>query len=251
MFLSISSFTVAQITLNPTGAAAEDAATLTFDASLGNKELLGATKVYMHHGVVTDNISGIQWKYVKGNWGKDDGIGEMTKVSGEANKWQITFNPNIRAYFGVPAGTNIFRISCVFRNVDGTKKGTLNQGDYGWGSVASNGDIYINLNNDNYIGFKSPAGDEGFFEQGQEISIQGEASSAVSNMKLWLDEGAGYVEKVAVTTGTTIDYSYVPSNSLNLGIKLTAIVNGVNLRQLRNTTLSLKKHPLLHHFLWV
>ncbi|HMU05267.1 MAG TPA: hypothetical protein PJ990_16655, partial [Saprospiraceae bacterium] len=94
----------AQITLTPTGAGPDDSATIIFDAALGNKELMGASKVYIHHGVVTDKIDGTAWKYVKGNWGQDDGIGLMTKVPGEANKWQFTVNPNIRAYFGVPAG---------------------------------------------------------------------------------------------------------------------------------------------------
>lgn len=113
------------ISLNPTGAGPEESATIVFDASQGNKELMGATKVYIHHGVVTDMVNEISWKYVKGNWGKDDGIGEMTKVQGEANKWQITLNPRIRTYFGVPASENIFRIACVFRNADGTKKEPL------------------------------------------------------------------------------------------------------------------------------
>ncbi|MBP6239204.1 MAG: DUF4961 domain-containing protein, partial [Saprospiraceae bacterium] len=183
------------VTLNPTGAGSDDTAVLIFDAEQGNKELMGATKVYMHHGVVTDKINGTAWKYVKGNWGKDDGIGEMTKVPGHANKWQITFTPNIRAYFGVPAGENIFRISCVFRNPDGTKKGTLNQGEYGWGSIASNGDIYINLNNDNYVSITAPTGTEGLVSQGQTLQIQADASANVSQMKIWVDEGSGYVEK--------------------------------------------------------
>src|SRR5690606_37419450 len=106
---------------------------------------LGASKVYMHHGVVTDIPDGTAWKYVKGNWGLDNGVGEMEKVAGENDKWQITFSPNIRSYFAVPAGENIFRIACVFRSADGTKKGTISAGEYGWGTVTSNLDMYINL----------------------------------------------------------------------------------------------------------
>ena len=173
-------FLNAQISLTPTGAGPDDSATIIFDAALGNKELMGATKVYIHHGVVTDKIDGTAWKYVKGNWGQDDDIGLMTKVPGEANKWQFTINPNIRAYFGVPAGENIFRISCVFRNAAGTVKGTLAPGQYGWGTVANNQDIYINLNIDNYINIKNPIGSESFRDQGQSLNIQAEASADVS-----------------------------------------------------------------------
>ncbi|MBK7633511.1 MAG: DUF4961 domain-containing protein [Saprospiraceae bacterium] len=144
------------VTLSPQGAGPEESVTLTFDANEGNKELIGASKVYLHHGIVTDKVNGTAWKYVKGNWGKDDGIGEMTKVEGQTNKWQFTFSPTLRAYFGVPAGENIFRVSCVFRSADGTKKGTIAPGEYGWGTVASNNDVYINLNVANYISILSP-----------------------------------------------------------------------------------------------
>ena len=229
------------VTLNPTGAGSDDTAVLIFDAEQGNKELIGATKVYMHHGVVTDKINGTAWKYVKGNWGKDDGIGEMTKVPGHANKWQITFTPNIRAYFGVPAGENIFRISCVFRNPDGTKKGTLNQGEYGWGSIASNGDIYINLNNDNYVSITAPTGTEGLVSQGQTLQIQADASANVSQMKIWVDEGSGYVEKSVVTSGKSILYTYTPVSSISLGIKVTAIINGQSLESIKKYDIVIKK----------
>ncbi len=233
------------ITLNPTGAGSDESAVLVFDASQGNKELSGANKVYMHHGVVTDKINGTAWKYVKGNWGQDDGIGEMSKVAGEANKWQITFNPNIRTYFGVPTGENIFRISCVFRSADGTQKATITPGEYGWGSVVSNNDIYINLNNDNFITIKNPVSSEGFFEQGQSISIQGDASSNVSEMKIWLDEGNGFTEKAVVNTGKAISYNYFPSASVDLGIKITANINGQNIETSKKYNLVLKKSTVI------
>ncbi|MBC7886217.1 MAG: T9SS type A sorting domain-containing protein, partial [Saprospiraceae bacterium] len=178
---------------------------------------------------------------VKGNWGLDDGVGEMTKVSGESNKWMFTFNPNIRAYFGVPAGENIFRISCVFRNADGSKKGTLTPGEYGWGSVTSNQDNYVNLNSDHYITIKNPTGDEGFLNPGQVINIQGEASSNVSEMKIWLDEGSGYVEKNTVVTGKAINYNFTPSASVDLGIKIIAVINGSNVEVLKRYNIVIKK----------
>jgi 1,4-alpha-glucan branching enzyme len=228
------------VTLNPIGAKADQAATIIFDATQGNKELLGATKVYIHHGVVTDKANGTAWKYVKGNWGKDDGVGLMTQVPGEANKWQFSINPDIRSYFGVPVSENIFRISCVFRNADGSVKGTIAPGEYGWGTVASNNDIYINLNNNNYLAIINPAENEGFINKGEAINIQAEASSNVTEMKLWLDEGAGYVEKAMVTSGKSINFNYSAVASLDLGIKITAIVNGQSLMVSKKYNLVIK-----------
>ncbi|MEZ4985330.1 MAG: hypothetical protein R2795_09890 [Saprospiraceae bacterium] len=127
------------VVLTPASAGAEDAATLIFDASEGNGELAGASKVYMHHGVVTDSPTGTAWQYVVGNWGQDDGVGEMTPVAGQPDKWQLTFSPSIREYFGVPEGVNIFRISGVFRSADGSTKrhGSPRQLRLGHGSLQS------------------------------------------------------------------------------------------------------------------
>lgn len=71
-------------------------------------------KVYMHAGVTLQG--GSAWDYVVGNWGQDDGIGLMTKVSD--NLWKITFNP--LSYFGYNSTSVLLGINCVFRNADGS-----------------------------------------------------------------------------------------------------------------------------------
>jgi hypothetical protein len=77
-------FTNAQmVSLSPPDAGAGDNAILIFDASEGNGELIGASKVYLHHGAIIDGPTSTNWQYVIGNWGADDGIGEMTPVAGE------------------------------------------------------------------------------------------------------------------------------------------------------------------------
>lgn len=216
------------ISINPTSSGPEDEVTITFDAKQGNGELANASKVYMHHGVVTSSPSGTDWSYIIGNWGQDDGVGEMTPVPGQPGKWQITLSPSIRSYFGVPSGENIFRISCVFRSADGNTKGTLAPGEYGWGTVAANQDIYINLNSGNYVSITSPTSSEYFLNPGESIDIAAIASADVTSMKIWLDEGNGYVEKAAVSSGKSISYSYTPGLSIQLGIKVTATINGEN-----------------------
>lgn len=227
------------VTLTPAGAGADDSATLVFDATQGNAELVGAAKVYMHHGVVTSGPTGTTWQYVLGNWGTDDGVGEMSPVPGQPNKWQITFGPSIRDYFGVPAGVNIFRISAVFRSADGNTKGTAAPGNYGWGTVAANQDVFINLNNDNFLLLNSPVADNSYVFPGQPIVISATASSAVTSMKIWTDMGSGFVERASVSTGTAIQYPFFPASSGTMSIKVTATVNGEQLEIVRQHTYTL------------
>jgi glycosidase len=229
-YILISTFTtVAQIVvLDPTTAGPEDPVTIIFDANQGNKELVGASKVYIHHGVVTDKPDGTAWKYVKGNWGADDGIGLMTRVEGEQNKWKFTINPNIRSYFGVPASENIYRISCVFRSADGTKKGTAPAGQFGWGTIASNLDIFINLNSGDFIQINQPTGNYGLYDAGQSQLVSATASSDVSEMNLLIDEGNGFESKTMVTSGKTIQYNYQVTTSKTLKIRVTAKINGAD-----------------------
>ena len=132
-------------TILPVGSAADQVVTLTFDATFGGKELMGATKVYAHAGVVTSDANGTNWAYYIGNWGQDDGIGQMTAVPGETDKWRITFGPTLREYFQVPAVANIYRLALVFRNANGNTKaippGTVPTGHF----VGINDDYYIDL----------------------------------------------------------------------------------------------------------
>jgi len=227
LFSFLSFFSTAQmITLSPSGAGPDDHAILILDAAEGNGELIGASKVYLHHGVITDGPTSTSWQYVIGNWGADDGIGEMTPVAGETDKWQIDFTPSIRDYYGVPANEDIFRLSLVFRSADGNTKATLAPGNYGWGTVAANLDIYFNLNSGDYVTINTPSGDSEFLSSGQPISISGSASNEVSSMKIWVDEGSGFEEKASVNSGTTISHTYVPSASGLIQIKITATING-------------------------
>jgi 1,4-alpha-glucan branching enzyme len=221
---------IAQIvSLSPSSVGPDDPVTLIFDASEGNGELVGADKVYIHHGVVIDGPTGTGWNYVIGNWGQDDGVGEMAPVPGETDKWQIEMTPSIRAYYNVPNGENIFRLSMVFRSADGNTKGTTAAGDYGWGSVAGNGDIYVDLNVSDFVSFTAPLGGQTFLEAGESLPIEAFTSSPVSSMKIWVDEGSGFEEKASVSSGTTISYNYMPSSTGVITIKVTATINGEDL----------------------
>lgn len=212
------------IELLPSGAGSDDEITLIFDAAQGNKELKGASKVYIHHGVVTDGPNGTSWTLVKGNWGKDDGIGLMTKVPGSDDKWQIKFTPTLRQYFNANANTNLFRIACVFRNPDGSKKGTTQAGNYGWGIVANNLDYYINLNTNNYISIEEPFDSEAYLNQGEKLKIKASASALATSIKLFVNQNnAGYnlIHEVSNTKSIAHDLSLTSSSELNIKIEAT------------------------------
>ena len=95
---------------------------ITYDANSGVSTLQGATKVYMHSGGndVVGPMDTTCWMYTVGNWGADDGIGEMFNLSG--NTWAITIDPV--PYFstapnGPVLGSEIKRIGMQFINENG------------------------------------------------------------------------------------------------------------------------------------
>jgi hypothetical protein len=128
----------------PASFKADDEIKIIFNARQGNRELVGASKVYLHSGVGiinTNNPAASAWNKVVGNWGADDGVGEMSKISGENDKWQITIKPN--TYYGMTNNEFPYWIAAVFRNANGSAKGTTNAGPILNGFVASNLDYFI------------------------------------------------------------------------------------------------------------
>ncbi len=75
------------------------------------------TKVYMHAGIGDDTNP---WEHVVGNWGQDDGVGEMTN-DGNGN-WSITITP--QTYFSLTAAqaSSATKMGMVFRNEDGSQE---------------------------------------------------------------------------------------------------------------------------------
>lgn len=216
------------VTLEPSNANGDQEIKVIFDATQGNAGLVGASKVYMHSGVVTESPTGTAWSFVVGNWGQDDGVGLMTKVSGETDKWEITLSPTARDYYSVTSGTNMFRLSMVFRNADGSVKGEGTPGSINGGEVTSNGDIYIDLAVPNFVRVTSPQEEDIFLQDGETINLAAEASGEVSTMALLVDEGNGFEEKVSVSSGTTINFDFAPAQSFRGQLKVTATINGEN-----------------------
>lgn len=108
------------ITLTPiaSGTNAEDSLRITYDATQGVSGLAGASEVYFHSGIQTVPFSP-DWEYTVGNWGINDGLGQMAAVGN--NVWEITIH--VDDYYGYPGGTNVIGLWMVFRNGDGSETG--------------------------------------------------------------------------------------------------------------------------------
>ena len=96
-----------------------DSITLTYDASLGNGELVGITPVFVHTGLTFGSSS--SWQNVQGNWGAADSSVLMQSSGNDLHS--ISFH--IPSYYGISgsssSGPNA--LAFVFRNTSGTLVG--------------------------------------------------------------------------------------------------------------------------------
>lgn len=113
--------------------------TIIFDATEGSGGLAGYTgDVYAHTGVITQYSSGSSdWRYVKTSWGQNTPDTKLTRIGQDLYSLQVT--PDIRGYYGVPAGEKILQMAFVFRS------GVLVGGSYLQGKTSAGGDIFINV----------------------------------------------------------------------------------------------------------
>jgi hypothetical protein len=189
------------ITLNPFTNAVifEDSLMITYNASLGQTQLVGAPKVYMHAGYQEAAFGPINsWV---GNWGQDDGLGQMQNLGN--NFWRITIH--VRNYFGVPIGANVNAIAMVFRNADGTLMGKDDSG----------ADIYLVLGNPPTSAF---SGVTGFNKRDNIASILW--SNTATTPSITVNTSGNYSFIVTDTNGVSYSDDIVityASAQLNLG----------------------------------
>ncbi len=213
------------VRIEPSDADGDQEIRIIYDATQGTAGLVGESKVYMHSGVIIDGPDGEDWTNVVGNWGQDDGVGEMTPVAGQTDLWEITLTPTARDYYSVPQGTTMFRLSMVFRNADGSAEGKGNPGPFEGGTVGDNRDIYVDLNVGEFITITSPRTSE-TVEEGNTLTLSATASNEVSAMAILLDEGNGFNQLASISSGTQISYEYTPTQSFQGQLKVTATIGG-------------------------
>ena len=147
---------------------------------------------------------------LKHPWQRDpttDGIGKMKRVPGSNTLWEITLSPSIREYYKAPNGVNIFRLSMVFRNADGSKEGKGTPGNFEGGAVASNGDIFLDLDVQNFVNIKSPESDQ-FVLRGGSFAINTEASNTADTIAIDINTGNGYQTLGSTTKSQTFNKTW-------------------------------------------
>ncbi len=110
-----------QVSLNVSAIEVDEPVTITVDVNSTDSNCNGLNnpaKVYMHSGI-GDNANAFGFSVI-GNWGQDDGIGEMT--SNGDGTFSITITP--QDYYGLTPeqAENATQIGIVFRNADGTEE---------------------------------------------------------------------------------------------------------------------------------
>jgi len=120
IFITIINFGFGQVTITPNPFEVNESITITVDANSNATDCNGfsnPTKVYMHSGIGTETNP---WTYVVGNWGQDDGVGEMTNDGGGI--WSITLIPESYYSLTPEQAANVIKMGLVFRNEDGTQE---------------------------------------------------------------------------------------------------------------------------------
>lgn len=117
-----------------TGTTAVDSIRIVYDATQGVSGLVGASEVYFHSGTQLVPFENV-WADTVGNWGQDDGVGEMTPLGNDL--WEITIH--VPTYYDNTGGSNIIGLWMVFRNGDGTATGKDD----------NNNDIFVETSNGN------------------------------------------------------------------------------------------------------
>ncbi|MBN2663617.1 MAG: T9SS type A sorting domain-containing protein [Bacteroidales bacterium] len=90
---------------------------ITFDATRGNGDLMNYDgDIYAHTGVITSESNGNNdWLYVVSEWGVNSSDFLFTRNLPDSNSWSLTID-NIRDFYGVPDGEDIYKIAMVIRS---------------------------------------------------------------------------------------------------------------------------------------
>jgi len=121
LFILFSYVTYAQVSLSVSAIEVDEPVTITIDINSTDSNCNGLnnpTKVYMHSGI--GNNSDAFGYAVVGNWGLDDGVGEMT--NNDDGTFSITITP--QTYYGITQAQadTATQIGMVFRNENGTQE---------------------------------------------------------------------------------------------------------------------------------
>ena len=161
-------------------------------------------ELYAHTGVLTtDSASTGDWKHVLAEWGNN--IPECKLERQEDNIWHYTIKGGVHAWYNVPETETVTHICFVFRSADSKIE------------VKDNGaDIFVELAKEGMsVKFLTPKHGD-IYQVGDEITVQTQ-QQATTNVKLYKNDTA-----VAETGGTTLSYTYTPTEAEDIIFKVVA-----------------------------
>ncbi|WP_456378685.1 alpha-amylase family glycosyl hydrolase [Lutibacter sp.] len=180
-----------KVTVTPDLPSRNEQVTITLDAT--GTALEGATKVYFHSGVGTDAVDSYAFNNTVGNWGLDDGIGQMTQVG--INEWTIVLT-SIDSYYALTTNDDAFALNFLFRDETGTIKEDNNGSNY-----------HLTIDSGNYFLISNPAYTPYLVETGQSFTITADANISADWTLKELDEN-GVVINASLNTSTTQNYTF-------------------------------------------
>ena len=200
----------AQITTEPiyiTEDYAEDFSVI-FDATKGNKGMMGAKDCYAHTGVITaDSKSDSDWKHDT-TWGDNDDKYKLESIGKDL--WKLTIKGGIAAYYNLKEGEVAKKLVFVFRNSTSTQEGKNESG----------GDIFYELYpaGKYIVEITSPA--EGVtYGIGEKINIQASFSAQMESATITIDDVEIYSQ---TEPGNSVSYEYTLAKEGKQTIKVIA-----------------------------
>lgn len=169
-------FSIAQITTSPSTIEVDQPVTITVDINSSATDCNGINspnKVYLHSGVGDDSDP---WGFnVVGNWGQDDGVGEMTD-NGDGT-WSITFIPEQYYNLTTSEANTVTKMGLVFRSEDGSQE------------LKDNGcaDFFLNIGAFQVIMINPYAENVVLVNYGSQTQIIAQNSNGPANYELFID----------------------------------------------------------------
>jgi len=105
-----------------------DSVTITYDASQGNKGLMGFDgDVYAHAGVITsESSSPSDWKHAPSSWGDNSEKYRLNRIG--TDLYQLAISPSIHDYYDIQEGETVEQLAFVFRSADNSREGKTAEG---------------------------------------------------------------------------------------------------------------------------
>ncbi len=181
------------VDVSPSFPTSDQQITITFDASCTS--LAGASNIYIHSGVSVTESAIFNFDYSIGNWGMDDGIGQMTSLGSDV--WEFTIS-NINTYFNVDIEEDVFGLNFLFRNDDGSI------------SVNNNGSNYHNaVDPGDYFTISSPSYDPFLVEINNAFDINSTSNTIPSTWTLYeIDPISDIILNTLTTQNNGLVFTY-------------------------------------------